>query len=319
MKYYIYMLVTCLLSGLLVAPALASAPGSSINMPIPPSFQLSSVAKATDNGSGEFSPGPGKIAIIRGDHAMSIQVLTPARRGARLVSLDDYESGIVFRNNTMLLPLFSNGEKTGALVVATDNLTADDNGYAGTVTGLELDSTKITAVSNGMNFSAGAIMSLNDLPAGATYRVAFIDNVSLSEAVAADLEIFGQASAVATPPLDISSSPPAAGNMVSFVIVTIETEENWTGHYGDKNVTFYRYAGGELSRLRFSVMKSGNGAVAYQGISPGTGQFLIVAAAPRDMVTEPVTGVGIDIIMFGGILAVLLIALGVMVRRVTKR
>jgi hypothetical protein len=29
--------------------------------------------------------------------------------------------------------------------------------------------------------------------------------------------------------------------------------------------------------------------------------------------------VGIDIIMFGGILAVLLIALGVMVRRVTKR
>jgi hypothetical protein len=66
-------------------------------------------------------------------------------------------------------------------------------------------------------------------------------------------------------------------------------------------------------------MKSPDGSLAYQAISPGTGQFQVVAAAPRDLVPEAVTASNKDIFMLGGLLAVLVIALGIMVRRVTKR
>ncbi len=107
--------------------------------------------------------------------------------------------------------------------------------------------------------------------------------------------------------------------MVSFVIVTVETEGNWTGPYGEKNISFYRYADGQLSRLRFTAVRSENGSIAYQAISPGTGQFVIVAGAPRDRVTETVTAGNYDVVVLGGLLATLVIALAIMVRRVTRR
>ncbi|HEY3274432.1 MAG TPA: hypothetical protein VGJ92_11745 [Methanocella sp.] len=318
MKYYILFLALCLLIALALTSSPAGASRSSVDMPVTASFQIAGVAKAVDNVSGEFSPGPGKIDITRGDHASYIRVLASAPNGTRLISLDDYESGIVFRNNTMLLPLYAAGEKTGSLVVATDNLIADTSGYAGMITGLELDSGKITAARNGHNFTAGTALSLTDLPAGATYRVAFTDNASLSEAVSADLEAYGQAAAVASPVLAVSTSVPAAGDMVGFVIVTVEADGDWTGPYGDKNITFYRYAGGQLSRLRFTTARSENGTLTYQAISPGTGLFLIAAPAPRDEEVETVTASASDVVLLGGLLVILVIALLVMVRRVAK-
>ena len=147
--------------------------------------------------------------------------------------------------------------RQGLWFVATDNLTADSGGYAGMITGLELDSGKITAARDGRNFTASTILSLTDLPAGARYRLAFADNASLQEAVSADLEVYGQMAAVASPTIEVSASTTAAGNVVSFVIVTIETGEDWTGPLGEKNVTFYRYAGGQLSRLSFTTARSG--------------------------------------------------------------
>jgi hypothetical protein len=319
MKYYIYMLALGLLLAQVVTSSPAHAASSSLDMPVVSSFQVSGVAKATDNVSAEISPGPGKIDITRGDHALYVRVSAPAGSGTRLASLDDYESGIVFRNNTMLLSLYSAGSKTGALVVATDNLTADSSGYAGMITGLELDSGKITAARGGRNLTAGAVLSLADLPAGARYRLAFTDNGSLSEAVSADLAVYGQMAAVASPTLEVSASTPAAGNMVSFVIVTIEASQEWAGPLDEKNVTFYRYAGGQLAHLSFTTVRSGDGSLAFQAISPGTGQFAVVAGAPRETVTETVTAGNYDAIVLGGLLAALVLALAIMVRRVVKR
>lgn len=319
MKYYNYMLAL----GLLLAQVVTSSPAhvaiSSLDMPVASSFQVSGVAQATDNASTEISPGPGKIDITRGDHALYVRVSAPARGGTRLVSLDDYESGIVFRNNTILLPLYAAGTKTGALVVATDNLTADSGGYAGMITGLELDSGKITAARDGRNFTASTILSLTDLPAGAMYRLAFADNAPLQEAVSADLRAYGQMAAVASPTIEVSASTPAAGSAVSFIIVTIETGDDWTGPSADKNITFYRYAGGQLSHLQFTAAKSGDGSLVCQAISPGVGQFAVVAGAPRDTATETVTAGNYDAIVLGGLLAALVLALALMVRRVAKR
>lgn len=318
MKHYIYVLALCLLLAAATSSP-AHAASSSLDMPIASSFQVSGVAKAMDDTSAEISPGPGKIEITRGDHALYIRVSAPALSGTRLVLLDDYESSIVFRNNTMLLPLYATGAKTGDLVVATDNLMADSGGYAGMITGLELDSGKITAARDGRNFTVGAILSLTDLPAAGKYRLAFVDNASLQETISADLEVNGQRTASASPVIEVSASTPTAGNAVSFVIVTLETDQDWPGLAGEKNFTFYRYAGGQLSHLPFTMVRSGDGGLAYQAISPGPGQFAVVAGAPRDTVTETVTAGNYDAIVLGGLLAALVIALAIMVRRVAKR
>jgi hypothetical protein len=187
------------------------------------------------------------------------------------------------------------------------------------ITGFELDSGRIAAARDGHNFTAGTVISLTDLPTGGTYRVAFTDNTSLSEAVSADLEACGQIAAVASPALDVSASVPAAGDKIGFVIVTMEADGGWTGPCGDNNITFYRYAGGQLSHLRYTAVRSENGSVIYQAISPGTGLFLIAAPAPGDEGVETVTASASDIVLFGGLLAILMIALVLMVRRVAKR
>jgi len=318
MKYYIFLLAVGMLLMAVAASPLVHAYGTSVDMPLPSSFQLSSMAEATDSVSAVLNPGPGKIDITRGDQALYIRVPGPAGNGTRLVSLDDYESGITFRNNTLLLPLYAAGEETGTLVVATDNLTADSYGYAGMVTGLELDSGEIAAARDGHNFTAGTILSLTDLPAGAAYHVAFADNTSLSAAVTADLEASGLAMAAASPPVEVAASAPAVENVVSFVIVTIAAEENWTGTHSDNNVTFYRMAGGQLSRLRFSVIKSDDGSLVYQAMAPGAGQFVLVAATPRVAAAETVTASDNGLVILGGLLAALVIALVIMVRRVAR-
>jgi hypothetical protein len=151
------------------------------------------------------------------------------------------------------------------------------------------------------------------------YHVAFADNASLSAAVKADLEASGLAMAAASPPVEVAASAPAAENVVSFVIVTIAAEENWTGTHNDNNVTFYRMAGGQLSRLRFSLIKSDNGSLAYQAMAPGAGQFVLVAGAPRVAVAETVTASDNDLVILGGLLAALVVALAIMVRRVARR
>jgi hypothetical protein len=187
------------------------------------------------------------------------------------------------------------------------------------ITGLELDSGKIAMTRDGRNFTAGTDISLADLPAGTTYRMAFADNASLSAAVSADLEASGLTMAVRSPSVEVSASVPAGSDVINFIILTVETEEDWTGPYGAINVTFYRLAGGELSRLRFSATKSDDGRLTYQAFSPGAGQFAIVAGTPRDMVSETVSASNDDLVVFGGLLAALVIALAVMVRRVAKR
>ncbi len=302
-----------------MAASSAIASGPSVDLPFVSSYQLSSVAKATDNASGEFSPGPGKIDLIRVDHEVYVQVSTSARNGSRLLSLDDYESGIVFRNNTIILPVYSAGEKTGDLIVATDNLTANSYGYSGMVTGLELESRKITTIRNGENFSVSAIISLSDLPERATYRVTFADNASMTAAVSADLEASGLSSVATSQSVEVSAISPTTGNVVGFVIITIETGESLPGQYDDSNVTFYRFDNDELSRLRFSSVKSPEGILTYQAMAPGTGLFMVADTVPRGPAAEGPTSNNSDLVILGGTLAVLVIALAAMVRRVRKR
>ena len=319
MKYYIYVLALCLLSIMALASPHVAASSSSVEMPVASSFQVSSLAKATDSIAGDFSIGPGRVEITRDDHGMNIRLTGLPGNGSRLISLDDYESGIAFRNNTFLLPLYAGGGKSGELILATDNLIADSYGYTGIITGLQLDSGKITTERDGQNITAGVLITLTDLSDGSAYRFAFIDNTSLAEAILAVLEASGEAPAVETPPVEITADSATAGNAISFVIVTIEISGNRTAPYIDKNLTFYRYADGELSHLRFSADRSGSDRLVFQAIAPGPGQFQVVAPAPRGPAKENVSTGSLDVLLLGGLLAGLVIALTVMVRRVTRR
>lgn len=319
MRYYIYALALGVLLALASIPQMAAASGPSVDIPVAASFVVSGEARATDNVSGDFSPGPGRIEVVRDDRASYVRLATPAGNRARLVSLDDRDSGISFRNNTFLLPLYAAGEKAGALALATDGLTADSYGYAGMITGIQLDSRKIETGRDGQNFTADVLMSLTDLPAGAAYRIAFEGNASMEAAVADELNAFGLAAAATTPPLEISASNAVAGSAIGFVIVTIETEENWTGTYGDRSLILYHFAGDRLSRLPFSSIRTGTGGMAYQAIAPGAGHLVIVAPASQGMAKGEAAAVDGDIILLGCLLAVLVIALGAMIRRVLKR
>jgi hypothetical protein len=317
MKYYIYIVAACAL--ITIGAGTASASGPSVNISVPSSFAISEFGKAIDSVSDELAPGPGPVTFARGDNSLYVTVPAPARNGTRLVSLEDRESGIVFRNNTLTLPVYAAGEKAGSLVAATDNLTADRDGFSGQVTGLELRLAGIASTRNGTNFTAGAVILMRDLPAGAEYSISFTDNDPARKAISEDLEARGQAVAGMSPLLDLGGVNQAGKDAIGYVIVTVQADVDWPVPYGADNITFYRYSDGQLSRLQSRLMKTENGIV-YQAVVPGTGQFALVAAGPLDrLVTDASAMDAGALAVLSGILAVLLIALVAMVRRVTKR
>ena len=317
MKYYIYVLALGLLLALAASPALAS--GAAVNLSVPSSFPVSSVARATDSDGNPLSPGPGSVDFTHVNGALYVKVAAPSVSGSRLVSLDDDESGITFRNNTLVLPIYSGGARAGTLVATTDNLTAVDGGFFGAITGLELDPAELTAATDGMGFTAGAALLLGDLPASADYDLAFADNETVNEAIRQDLEASGLAPAGMTPVFGVSGSPAGAG-AISDMIVTVAAVGDWGRRYGGGNATFYRFADGGLSRAPYRRLDAGNGSVAYQAVVPGAGQLVVVAPEPRDQPPAPGQAAGLDdIALLGGVLAALLIGLAYMVRRVTRR
>jgi hypothetical protein len=318
MKYYIYLAAVCLL--IVMMAGVTAASGTSLDLSVPSSFALSGAAIATDSDSNELVPGESMVEFIGGDQDLFIRVPAPARNDTRLVSLDDPESGIYFRNNTMLLPIYTDGVKAGSLVVTTENLTAGSEDFSGLVTGMELDTEEISSAS----FTAGAALFLQDLPEGAEYHISFTGNDTVEKALWADLEKINQAVADMSPTFSLAGDTEAGRDAVSDVIVTIRTDDSWLRLYEGCNVTFYRYYDDRLSRLEFKPMNEEE-STTFQAIMPGMGQFVLVVAKKLDhtiKVTQPEdtqpmeTG---EVAVLGGVLAVLLLALAFMVGRVTKR
>ncbi len=317
MKHRIYAAAACVL--LFVVAGTASASGPSANVSIPSSFMISEFGKAIDSVSSELASGPGPVAFTRSDNSLYVTVPAAARNGTRLVSLEDSESGIVFRNNTLLLPVYAGGEKAGSLVATTENLTADSYGFSGQVTGLELRLAGITSKHDSTNFTAGAVILLRDLPDGAEYGISFTDSDTAVKAITADLEIRGQAVADMSPPFDLGGVNQAGNDAIGYVIVTIQADREWPGPYDAENITLYRYSDGQLSRLQPRLLKTENGTV-YQAVVPGAGQFALVAATQPDRTITDASATDAGMLaVLGSFLAILLIALAVMVRRVTKR
>jgi hypothetical protein len=316
MKYYIYILAVLLLA-LAAGATLAQASGASVDVPVPLSFSLSEAAIATDNGSNKIGLGQGPVEIIPDGQALFLWVPAAADNGTMLTYLNDPRSGIVFQNNTMHLPLYA-GLKVGTLIVTTDNLTRDSEGYSGMITGLELDLAKITAACNGTSFAAGISILLKDLPEDTEYRASFTDAL-LPEEISADLEAAELSAAVVSPGIEVTGNTEEAADAVSFVIATVETADNWSRPYGSGNVTIY-LVNGSLHRLPYKARVVGDGGVAYEAIAPDLGQLLIVATTPLVRTPPEPWSVGLaDATALGGALAVLVIALGIMVWRVTKR
>lgn len=317
MKYYIYVAAACAL--LLIAACAASASTPYVSVPVPSSFVISESSKAIDDSANEQSPGPRPIVFTRSDNALWVLVPATVRNGTRLVSLEDRGSGIIFRNNTMILPVYAAGEKAGSLVAVTENLTAKRDGYYGQVTGLELHLAGISASRNGSNFTGGAVILMRDLPAGAEYRMSFADSDIVEKAVSIDLAAKARAVADISPTLSIESVTRAGNDAAGYVIVTIQVKGDWPEIYDADNITLYRYSDGQLDGLRPVLLKTENGTL-YEAMGPGVGQYVLLAARPLDNTATDTTIVdagGLAII--GGTLTVLLIALTAMIRRVTKR
>jgi hypothetical protein len=316
MKYYIYIPAVFLLAlASLAMPAQAA--GTSTDVLVPVSFSLSDAALATDNESNAISLNGGNIEILRPDKALVLWVPALPGNSSRLTALNDPKSGIIFRNNTMSLPLY-NGLRAGMLIVTTDNLTADGEGYSGLITGLEIDLEKITIASNSSSFKADVTLILKDLLYEAAYRISFT-NATPPEDISVDIEAAGLMPAAMSPTIEVEGNTEGARDAISFVFLTLETTSNWSQPYGSDNITFYSCCD-RLYRLPFTTTKTAGGVVKYQAISPESGQFVIVATMPRvQAAQEARSAIPVDAAVIGGTLAVLVFALAVMVRRVAKR
>jgi hypothetical protein len=122
-----------------------------------------------------------------------------------------------------------------------------------------------------------------------------------------------------SPTFAIEGASPESKEAVGYVIVTIQAGNDGPVSYEANNTTLYRYNDSRLSAVRPQIIRTENGTL-YQTIVPGPGQFALVVARPID---HPVPGASATdtggLAVIGSVLAILLIALAAMVRRVTKR
>lgn len=317
MKYCICLAILGLL--VLAAPALAEqATTATIQVQAPSSFILSPSAKAIDTVSNEYSMGGGEVSIVHTDHALFMKIPIRGRNGTRLISLDDPESGIVFRNNTMILPIYDGSLKTANLVIATGNISADSSGFFGVITGLELDTSDISVSRNGISLYASASIFLRDLSPGESYRLAFVTYEPVEAAVSRDLSSSNLTIADMPAVFEIAGKSQVDEDAMSFAIITLRTDTNWSRLYGGNNTRLYQYKNSTLSRPQSRILEAENGSYVYQVIVPDSCMLALVAAA-----VPPTPGVKYpgmtDLIVLGSVLIILIIALIVMVQRAGRR
>jgi hypothetical protein len=310
MRYFGYAAAICLLLALSMSASAEEAAG--IDVQVPAAWALTPAAKAIDAVSGEYSLAGGEVKISGTGRAQFLHVPARGHNGTRLLSLYDPGSGIVFRNNTMIVPLSG-----GSLIVATDDIVAGQDGYSGMVTGLELDTQEISALRDGYRFSASASIFLKELVPAGSYRLAFVPGEPLTAAVSVDLAGDNLTLAAMPVVIEVDGTPEAGRDAMSFAIVTIQADHNWTREHEEKNLTLCLYRNDLLTRPQHRTLKAEDGSALYQAIVPGSGALALVAAG------APGRGTGqtkvTDVLVLGSVLVVLVTALAIMVRRATKR
>lgn len=302
--------VTLSLALILLLLAVAVAYGqsaSSTDILLPSSFHIAQDSTRAYDANGNSINVGGSIDLVRSGGAVYMSIPASAPAGAVLSLLQDTSTGALFRNNTMVLPVNTRDRQTAYLILAMDSVSSDGGRLNGRVTGLMLNTPAITSG----NDSASFIVYLKGLPDNAGYSISMANDHTIEQAIIWDASKNDPGDSLRLM-ASVSGMTKDAQSSIGYVVVKMKP-------YGQEpygNVSVYRYDKGAAAKLPCNVVRTADGATVYEAISPGSGTFALIGAFSQvsNEKTSPV-----DMFIVGGILAALIIALVVMIRRVTKK
>lgn len=302
----------------IAADACAERSADEMTVTIPQQFQLSGTAQPVSTGDRNAAL-TGNIQIVHTSRSSFLYVPADVVNGARLTALQDPEAGIVFRNNTIALPVYSDSGRTAGLILATEDMMADKGGYLGRITGarLEIPAEKIST--GGHNFSGGVSIFLKDLTEGISYRTSVTGGEGMADAIDIALIPAGLSSREVPVAMEIDGADQQSRSAIEFMIVSLGADAGWAESNGE-NITVYQRKNETAIPLSSRMVKGGDDTIAYQAVVLGPGTFALAAAGQKqdDGVSLSLSGLG-DMLILGTLLAMLISVLIIMLRRVTKK
>ncbi|HMK46458.1 MAG TPA: hypothetical protein VK436_07505 [Methanocella sp.] len=314
----VFILIIAVLCPSISRDAIADQGQDTIHVVIPSEYPLSgAVSGIISTGHNISVTGP--VQVISNGESSILFIPAATENGTKLISLYDSGSGLLFRNNTMALPIGDNSKHVANLVLATENLTATAQGYSGSITGYEIDVTGLNVRQDGRNFTAGLKLFLKSLPVGASYRCSMENPEDAKGMIDESLASSGLSALDVPMAIGVTGENQQSGDSIGFIIASFMVESDWAGKYGDDNISVYECKNGLASGHRCKILTSGEDGIVYQAVMPDTATVALAATGERvDRGLYINTGNIIDIAIFGGLLVVLVSALAIMVRRMFK-
>lgn len=276
-----------------LAPAIACAQGS-IDISLPPSYIINAT-KGYDPSSNAVDIW-GNIEFIENGDSVYLSIPTNAPAGVKLAFFQDTGTRVLFRNNTLLLPINDTSGPVANLVLMTGDMRCDNGKFYGQVTGIEVD----TKTMGGGDAMASAVLYLSRWHAGASYRVSISSDDQVKKSVMAEASKNGQAGNVKLM-LNVNGTSQGSSSSIGYAIVHMKID----GPGADGNVSAYRYHDGAVSKLTCKAIRS-NDSVVYETISSGGGTFVFVGQFREP---PPVRASLQSVLTFSGMVASLMLLL----------
>jgi hypothetical protein len=228
----------------------------------------------------------------------------------------DASAGILFKNNTMLIPILNNSEKAADLILATENMAGSwDSPYA-RITGIELDIKEISTPINGTDTSAKSILYLKSIPDNAIFEIAIIDDNGLTEMI--NKNLMGENQTVTSILATVKVSSKNTGDIEPIGYNIISISSNNTTIAG--NVSLFKSYNGTIERIRhIKMIDHARGMAVYQAIDDMPGTYVLVITGPIKLDKKSKSFFFTDIMIFGTAFLALIIALIFMARRLIRR
>ena len=293
--------------------------GSFKEVTVPLEFPISGSVQTVCTGVEELSL-TGNVQIIQTGQTSYLFIPAQVENGAKLISLNDPEQDVVFRNNTIVLPVYENSSWVAGLVLATEGLTANNKGFFGRVTGAELDIPEAAITIGGFSFSADIAIFLKDLSQTTTYQVRTDSGIGASEVIDTRLSQTGLSTLDVPLVLEIEGSDRKSSDTIDFLIVSLKVDAGWVQKYSGQNITLFDITNETASPLPSRGLKSGNDTIVYQAILPGSSKIALAATGSKtDRGLVVSTSNILDVGLYGGLLLMLIFLLGIVIKRVVKR
>jgi len=293
--------------------------GSITEVTVPTQFTLSGSAQSVSLGAKEATLA-GNIQIIQTGQSAYLFIPAQVENGAILISLHDQEPGVVFRNNTMAIPVYKDASRIADLVLATESMTANSRGFLGRITGAELDIPEAAISIDRYNFSVNIAIFLKDLSRTTTYQVRTDNGINAVGVIDTGLSL-PEISTLDVPlVIEVDGSDTKSRDAIDFMIVSLQVDSRWVQKYSGNNITLFEMTNETASPLSSRVLKSGNNTFVYQTVFPGSSRFALAATGSRtDEGLVLTTSNALDVALFGGLLIILIFTLGIIIMRVIKR